>query len=174
VARVRAREAHGKRARGCERGARAAGARRIEGEASIPEPLRATALAELVRLPDGDALCHGDFHPDNILLCPEGPAVIDWPNATRGDPCADFARTTVMLRVGSLPPGTPALIRWGSRPGRGLFRRVYASGYTQTRRYEERTLRRWQFVRAVDRFADGIPEERAALEREARELRRGL
>ena len=93
--------------------------RRIETTSEIPDELRASALAELARLPDGDALCHGDFHPENILLCPDGPVVIDWPNATRGDACADFARSSVMLRVGSLPPGTPAVIRWGRRLGQG-------------------------------------------------------
>jgi hypothetical protein len=54
--------------------------------------------------------------------------------------------------------------------GRGLFRRAYAAGYAETTRYDADVLRRWQFVRAVDRFADGIPEERAPLEREARRL----
>jgi aminoglycoside phosphotransferase (APT) family kinase protein len=148
--------------------------RRIEGAASLPEPLRTSALEVLDRLPDGDALCHGDFHPDNVLLCPGGPAVIDWPNATRGDPCADFARTTVMLRAGALPPGAPRLIRWAQGTGRGLFVRAYAAGYAGARRYDEVTFQRWQLVRAVDRFADGIPEERAGLEREAQRLRRGL
>jgi hypothetical protein len=32
--------------------------------------LRATVLSVLSRLPDGDALCHGDFHPRNVLLAP--------------------------------------------------------------------------------------------------------
>ena len=148
--------------------------RRIEALADVPELLRASALDELARLPDGDALCHGDFHPENVILCPDGPVVIDWPTAARGDACADFARSTVMLRVGSLPPGTPALIRVGRHVGSGLYRRAYRAGYAQIRRYDDSALRRWQFVRAVDRFADGIVEERAGLLREAERLRRGL
>jgi aminoglycoside phosphotransferase (APT) family kinase protein len=144
--------------------------RRIEATPGIPDALRASALAELARLPDGDALCHGDFHPENVLLCPDGPIVIDWPNATRGDACADFARTSVMMRVGALPPGTPALIRWGVRGGRGAFLRLYVAGYAETLRHDDATTRRWQFVRAVDRFADGIAEEREALLREAERL----
>ena len=28
-------------------------------------------------LPDGDVVCHGDFHPDNILMSAEGPVIID-------------------------------------------------------------------------------------------------
>jgi Ser/Thr protein kinase RdoA (MazF antagonist) len=147
--------------------------RRIRGHAGIPEDLRAAALGALARLPDGDALCHGDFHPENVLLCEDGPVVIDWPNATRGDPCADFARTTVMLRAGSLPPGAALLLRIGQHVGRSLFARAYEGGYERVRRYDGDLLRRWQLVRAVDRFADGIAEEFAALERVARGLRRG-
>lgn len=148
--------------------------RRIEALADVPDALRASALDELSRLPDGDALCHGDFHPENVVLCRSGPVVIDWPNATRGDACADYARSTLMLRVGSLPPGTPALIRAGRVVGAGLYGRAYRAGYEQVRRYDERALRRWQLVRAIDRFADGIPEERDALLREAERLRSGL
>jgi aminoglycoside phosphotransferase (APT) family kinase protein len=145
--------------------------RRIERLADVPDELRAAALAELARLPDGTALCHGDFHPQNVLLCPHGPAVIDWPHATRGDPCADFARTFLMLRVGAVPPGAPALIRWGQWLGRSLFVRLYARGYQRHRRFDPETVRRWQFVRAVDRLADPIPEERGTLLREAERLR---
>ncbi len=148
--------------------------RRIEALTQIPDALRARALAELARLPDGDALCHGDFHLENVLLRREGPAVIDWPDATRGDPCADFARTSLMYRVGSLPPGTPRLVRLGQHVGRGAFLRGYVAGYASARRFDAALVRRWQFVRAVDRFADGIDEERPGLLREAARLERML
>ena len=149
-------------------------ARRIDADPSIPDGLRASALEELERLPDGDALCHGDFHPENVVLCPSGPVVIDWPNAARGDPCGDFARSVLILRVGSLPPGSPALIRFARALGQSSYRRAYVAGYVETKRYEEAALRRWQLVRAVDRFTDQIPEERGALLREAERLRRSL
>ena len=148
--------------------------RRIESNESIPSELRATALDELKRLPDGDALCHGDFQPDNVLLCSTGPAVIDWPNATRGDPCGDFARTALMMELGTLAPGAPPLIRWGQRAGRGFFCHAYVAGYQETRRYDEEAVRRWKFVRAVDRLADNLLEERDSLLRAADRLRRGL
>lgn len=145
--------------------------RRLEDQA-IPGALRAAALAELDRLPDGDALCHGDFQPDNVLLCSGGPVVIDWPNAARGDACADFARTALMMRFGALPPGAPSLIRWGHRIGRGIFARTYTAGYEETLRHDAAALRRWKLVRAVERLADRIEEERAPLLRAAECLRR--
>jgi aminoglycoside phosphotransferase (APT) family kinase protein len=45
----------------------------------------------------GDRLLHLDLHPDNVLLSPAGPFVIDWTNARRGAPALDVALTWVIL-----------------------------------------------------------------------------
>jgi len=50
-------------------------------------------------MPDGDRLCHGDFHPMNVLGEASQPIVIDWPNAWRGDPAADVCRSYLLLRL---------------------------------------------------------------------------
>jgi aminoglycoside phosphotransferase (APT) family kinase protein len=143
---------------------------RIARDAAIPERLRAPTLEALAALPDGSALCHGDFQVANVLLSPSGPVVIDWGYATRGDPDGDFARSLLMTRLGSLPPGTPRLIRWGRHLGTGLFRLLYQRAYQRGRRYDPARVRRWQLVRAVERLADRIPEERGRLLREADRL----
>ena len=46
----------------------------------------------LPRLPEGDALLHFDLHPQNVILSPGGPVVIDWTNACVGEPGVDVAR----------------------------------------------------------------------------------
>jgi aminoglycoside phosphotransferase (APT) family kinase protein len=143
---------------------------RIAREPAIPERLRAPTLEALATLPDGSALCHGDFQVANVLLSPSGPVVIDWGFATRGDPDGDFARSLLMTRLGSLPPGTPRLIRWGRRLGTGLFRHVYQRAYQRGRSTDPVRVRRWQLVRTVERLADRIPEERDRLLREADRL----
>lgn len=145
---------------------------RIGRDAAIPERLRAPALETLAGLPDGTALCHGDFQVANVLLSPGGPVVIDWGYATRGDADGDFARSLLMTRLGSLPPGTPRLIRWGRHLGTGLFRLVYQRAYRQGRSHDPVRTRRWQLVRAVERLADRIPEERGRLLREVDRLLR--
>ncbi|MFI5217588.1 MAG: phosphotransferase family protein [Candidatus Limnocylindria bacterium] len=146
-------------------------AARIAADAAIPERLRAAALEALADLPDGTALCHGDFQIANVLLSPSGPVVIDWGYATRGDPAGDFARSLLMTRLGSLPPGTPSLIRWGRRLGLGWFRQAYQRAYRQGQPHDPGRVLRWELVRAVERLADRIPEERAGLLREANRLR---
>jgi aminoglycoside phosphotransferase (APT) family kinase protein len=53
----------------------------------------------------GDRLLHLDLHPDNVILSPRGPFVIDWTNARRGDPMLDVALTWLIVatRGGLLP-----------------------------------------------------------------------
>ena len=44
----------------------------------------------------GDKLLHLDLHPDNVILSPAGPVVLDWTNARRGEPALDVALTWVI------------------------------------------------------------------------------
>lgn len=45
---------------------------------------------------DGDRLLHLDLHPENVILSPSGPVVIDWTNARRGHGALDVALTWVI------------------------------------------------------------------------------
>jgi hypothetical protein len=42
-------------------------ATRIAGTGRLDEPLKQILLDRLAGMPDGDRLCHGDFHPVNVL-----------------------------------------------------------------------------------------------------------
>jgi aminoglycoside phosphotransferase (APT) family kinase protein len=53
----------------------------------------------LSALGSGDRLVHLDLHPDNVILSPRGPYVIDWTNARRGDPPLDVAMTWAIVRA---------------------------------------------------------------------------
>ena len=120
-------------------------------------------LQALDRLPDGDAVCHGDYHPDNILMSPQGPVVIDWMNATRGNPLADVARTSLMCRVGASPPGASSLVRLATRLGQGAFHRLYLREYSARRPFDHEQLETWIPVVAATRLAEHIPEEERQL-----------
>lgn len=58
--------------------------------AAVPVGDLATAGAE-TRFGPPDAVIHLDFHPDNIMLTPDGPVVFDWTNGALGPPAADVA-----------------------------------------------------------------------------------
>lgn len=50
----------------------------------------------------GTALLHGDLHPGNVLLSPDGPMVIDWTNAAAGPPGADVAVSWLLMAGASV------------------------------------------------------------------------
>jgi aminoglycoside phosphotransferase (APT) family kinase protein len=129
----------------------------------VPERYAECALRELESLPEGDRLCHGDFHPGNVLRSGDELVVIDWPNAMRGDYHADFARSTLMLRLGEPPESNPWLIRFGAKFARALLVSSYKGAYRTAVNVDPVLHRRWETVRAVHRLQDGIGEEEGKL-----------
>ncbi len=82
----------------------------LEAEQLDPDHKEAL-LAKLEQLPDGKTLCHGDFHPANILLTPDNkPIVIDWFSVTIGNPLADIAQTSFLLEQAPLPDPLDTLL----------------------------------------------------------------
>lgn len=53
-------------------------------------------LATLRGLPDGDFLCHGDFHGGNILCKNNQYIIIDWADAAAGNRFMDVCRTYML------------------------------------------------------------------------------
>ena len=58
---------------------------------------------EIKELPDGNCLCHGDYHPDNIWIDINGEVlVIDFMNVCHGPWQYDVARTYVLISEGDV------------------------------------------------------------------------
>jgi len=129
----------------------------IERAQSLPDHLRRKALAVLDTCPDGDRLCHGDLHPDNVLMTSRGPVIIDWMTATRGDPPGDVARTLLLMTVGEPPTG--ALIRLLTRVMRGWMRAAYIKRYFELRPEGRERLDEWLVVTHAARLAEDIKGE---------------
>ena len=60
-------------------------------------------LEKLEGLPEGDTLCHGDFHPGNIFISAGKPIVIDFMNICRGVQLYDVARTVFLIEYSPVP-----------------------------------------------------------------------
>ena len=56
-----------------------------------------SALKKLAHLEDGNTLCHGDFHPGNIIITNEKAMVIDFMNVCHGHFLYDVARTVFLV-----------------------------------------------------------------------------
>lgn len=75
----------------------------------------------------GDRLVHRDLHPLNVLITADGPMVIDWSNASAGDPAFDVADTWVLLATAS-PDDMNALVRRLVPLVRRLFLNAFLAG----------------------------------------------
>jgi aminoglycoside phosphotransferase (APT) family kinase protein len=93
------------------------------------EPALAWLETHIPRASGTNVLCHGDFHPLNILA--EGlnvTGVVDWGNTVAGPAAADIGVTRVILTIGPIDvPG------WARGPV-NLFRRWAAWRYTSAYR----------------------------------------
>lgn len=61
------------------------------------------ALKQWRLLSEGDQLCHGDFHPGNIILSDGETHVIDFTNVCRGPFLYDVARTVFLIQYTPVP-----------------------------------------------------------------------
>lgn len=138
-------------------------AQSIRSADALSTEQKESGIGAAERLPDGDAICQGDFHPDNVIISRRVAMTIDWTTANRGNPLADVARTSLLLRLGELPPGTPAMMRWPVAVGRGLYHRTYLKRYFELRPGSRDELSAWQYPIVCARLGDGIVEEQAQL-----------
>ena len=83
----------------------------------------------------GDAMLHLDLHPENVILSPSGPVVIDWTNAAKGPPGADVALTWII--VATFEIDSSRLLRILATLFRGLMVRMFlaAAGKEEARKH---------------------------------------
>ena len=139
--------------------------------ADLPRQLFDFVARVLDNLPGGDRLCHGDYHPGNVLLVGGRSAVIDWGAATRGASEADHARTLLLLRWADPLPDTPPLTKALIASGRSLLATAYARAYRRGSTPLRHTSS-WLVVHAAARLSEGIPSERKLLIRRLEDAQR--
>ncbi len=72
--------------------------RNLDQATLLSEARKAAVLRLLEGLPDEPTLCHGDFHPENIILAAGGPLVIDWEGSMQGSRSGDVAAICLWIR----------------------------------------------------------------------------
>ncbi len=132
-------------------------------EAPVSVEIRAEALRRLERLPEGTAVCHGDFHPGNVVLTARGPRILDWLTATCGNPLGDVARTSLILRL--LEPDSEARGAGLQRLARDVFHAIYLNRYLQLRPVPRAAIDAWLLPVAIARTLEDIDYERLRLPR---------
>lgn len=133
----------------------------IQDAAVVPAAARQAALSRLAQLPDGQALCHGDYHPENVLMTRHGPIILDWAGATSGHPLADVARTALIVQMAALLPSQKA--RWLLASVRNGVGTAYIRRYLRQSPARQEELAAWHLPILVARLGEGIVEEQEPL-----------
>jgi len=133
----------------------------IRNASQISEDWRIKISSLLEGLPDGKNLCHGDYHPGNVIMTERGPVVIDWMTACSGSPWADVARSSLLLSIGAKAAGKQVrpIIRLVVK----LYHRTYLNRYHELMPDTANELGRWGSVIAAGRLNEGIAPEQEVL-----------
>jgi hypothetical protein len=116
--------------------------RNISGARYVDEPTRRRLLDSMPALPDGDRLCHGDFHPYNILGTGTKARIVDWLDASVADPAADVCRTYVLIGAVNTD-----------------LAQAYVDAYVAATGMDRMAVYAWLPVVAAARLAEKVPKE---------------
>jgi uncharacterized protein (TIGR02172 family) len=139
---------------------------KLQAAGALPVHVKDRLFDVLDSLPQGDRVCHGDFHPANVLMDRNDATVIDWIDAARGNPLADVARTSIILlgAAASAQVANPILKMFVR-----VFHSAYLRQYFRLRPGGEDEYRRWLPVVAGARLNENIPELEKWLIKQARD-----
>lgn len=122
-------------------------------------PAQKSHFLQYIRtLPRGNKLCHGDFHPGNVIYASKGPIVVDWEGVAKGHPSADVARSRYLLRE-STPPESSSFARIFLRILGALFCSIYVRRYMSITGVQPEEIGEWQLAVLLNRLSANIPEE---------------
>ncbi len=130
-------------------------------ESILDEASKDQALTLLNNLEDSDHVCHGDFHPDNIVLSLNGPVILDWANARRGNPIADMVLSSLILKIAALPDFIEYAGRFNT--SKRVMYQAYTSQYMKLTKVGYEDMAKWIVPVAVTRLKDQIDSEQEVL-----------
>ncbi|MDO3410869.1 aminoglycoside phosphotransferase family protein [Saccharibacillus sp. CPCC 101409] len=152
---------HSREARSLDDSQRQRLVQRIPQAPGLDEDEKSAVLAQLERLPDGDRLCHGDYHPGNIIVPAGGGEwrIIDWIDSNCGHPLYDAARTLLLIGFGTEAGGP----REAMQDAAVRFRESYLRTYTELSGFSIEEVERWLLPVAAARLPEPIPETEKTL-----------
>ncbi|HZG86733.1 aminoglycoside phosphotransferase family protein [Paenibacillus sp.] len=157
------REIHAQSGEGMRRKQKDVMIRHIRNAADLSAEEKDGIVRRLSELPDGTSVCHGDFHPDNIVVG-GSVRVIDWMTAVVGSPAADVARTMLLFAYGTMPEEAPDEAKAFIERNRKRMKHEYAAQYAALSGIKPDEVERWMLPVAAARLDERIPaRERSEL-----------
>ena len=123
---------------------------------------RREAHISLAALPAGAALCHGDMHPANLMMRPQGVAIVDWFDATAGHPVADLARSSLLMRPQEPDEATREHLQGATIERLGEVHRAYLRVLASRGLIDVEEFAEWEAVLAVARMSESVPKAELA------------
>jgi aminoglycoside phosphotransferase (APT) family kinase protein len=106
------------------------------------------------------AICHGDFHPLNILADKNRPTgVIDWANAVIAEPAMDVG--SAIANISALPLSLPRPLRVAAQAVIGTALRRYQRAYRALRPLDDQAVLYYEVFRAIAQLV-WVAQARAA------------
>ncbi|MHA1916651.1 MAG: aminoglycoside phosphotransferase family protein [Promethearchaeota archaeon] len=130
----------------------------------LDEDRKKRVINYLETLPDGNVICHGDIHPENVFISKDKLYAMDWTNTYSGNPNGDVARTYYVLRYGlSLSDeGTlkkSFIHRFFFKKIKKLVARTYIKHYLKLTGKSLKEIKRWDLVIFTARLREPVPLE---------------
>jgi aminoglycoside phosphotransferase (APT) family kinase protein len=133
-------------------------------KAELLEPdLKEFVLNLLEELPKDNRICHGDFHPGNIIISNNKYYVIDWFGATSGDILSDIAHSYLILRNTPQIPGNSRNQNIIIAGVASILSKKYLTSCDKLCSIDYGKFSKWLVVRAAERIVYGMPTEKEAL-----------
>ncbi|MDF2943186.1 MAG: aminoglycoside phosphotransferase [Herbinix sp.] len=133
-------------------------------KSELLEPkLKEFILTILSEMPRGNDICHGDFHPGNIIITKGQYYVIDWFGATSGNKLSDIAHTYLILRNTPRLPGITGFQNFIISRSASVISGRYLSTCAKLQPFDRSEFSRWMVIRAAERVFYGSPFEKEAL-----------
>ena len=115
----------------------------------------------LKELPAKNNICHGDFHPGNILVQDHAYYIIDWSGAYRSDFISDIAHTYLLMAHVPEVPGQSHLQHAVISFLGSNMAKIYLKEIHKLKEFSLSDFSKWTVVMSLLRVYYGMPSERA-------------
>ena len=130
----------------------------IQSVSCLDENDKAKIIEYLFALPDKNNLCHGDFHPDNIMVN-EKYWIIDWMTGSSGNPLCDIARSKLVLETSEIPNSVSILMRIILKLGQKKLARLYVKEYCRIGNIKTKDINIWLLPLYAARLVENLSEK---------------
>lgn len=122
--------------------------RKLENATNIDENTKYELLQRLQGMKNHNKLCHGDYHPSNVIVKEDGTVyIIDWAHVTQGNASADAARTYLLFSIDN----------------KEEVAEKYLNLFSEKSGIEKSNIQRWIPIVAATQMTKNIEEEQEFL-----------